>query len=177
MTDASTVAGVPAPAIERRDDIGRLIAMTWFGNGVHAESGNNRWLVAVDGSECSLRAVAMAARLAALGDNGEVDIVHVQAWLVKEAAETELARRSWAATAQARLLLDSASVRWRLHVLMGEAAAQIVGLAETPGLAGSNGFNGIVIGSRGQSMAESLMLGSVAEKVVHQVGLPVMIVR
>ena len=145
MTEASTVAGVPAPCVERRDDIGRLIAVTWHGSGVRAVSSNNRWLVAVDGSECSLRAVAMAARLAALGDEGEVDIVHVEPWLVKEAAETELARRSWAATAQARQLLDSLSVRWRLHVLMGEAASQIVGLAETPGFAG---INGIVIGSR-----------------------------
>ena len=174
MTEASTVAGVPAPFTERRDDIGRLIAVTWHGSGVRAASGNNRWLVAVDGSEYSLRAVAMAARLAALGDEGEVDIVHVVPWLVKEAAETELARRSWAATAQARQLLDLASVRWRLHVVMGEAASQIVSLAETPGFAG---INGIVIGSRGQSMAESLMLGSVADKVVHQARLPVMIVR
>ena len=174
MNEAFNITGVPAPAIERRDDIGRLIAATWLGNGVRAVGGSNRWLVAVDGSECSLRAVAMAARLAALGHDGEVDIVHVQAWLVKEAAETELARRSWAATAQARQLLDSASVRWRLHVLMGEAASQIVGLAEAPGF---TGINGIVIGSRGQSMAKSLMLGSVADKVVHQVKLPVMIVR
>ena len=177
MTDASTVAGVPAPAIERRDDIGRLVALTWHGSGALAVNSPNRWLVAVDGSACSLRAVSMAARLAALGDDGEVDVVHVQAWLVKEAAETELAGRSWAATAQARELLDAASVGWRVHVLMGDAASQIVGLAQTPGFAGSAGFNGIVIGSRGQGMAESLILGSVADKVAHQAKLPVMIVR
>ena len=174
MIEASTIALVPAPSTERRDDIGRLIAVTWHGSGVRAVSSNNRWLVAVDGSECSLRAVAMAARLAALGDEGEVDIVHVEPWLVKEAAETELARRSWVATAQARQLLDSLSVGWRLHVVMGEVASQIVGLAEAPGI---NGINGIVIGSRGHSMAESLLLGSVADKVVHQARLPVMIVR
>ena len=177
MTDVSAHDPVAAPSSETRDDIGRLVAVSWHGSGVRAGTGNNRWLVAVDGSECSLRAVAMAARLAALGRDGEVDIVHVRPWLVKEAAETELARRGWAATAQARQLLDSASVRWRLHVVMGEAASQIVGLAETPGFAGTNGINGIVIGSRGQSMAESLMLGSVADKVVHQAKLPVMIVR
>ena len=183
MTEAPAVTGIPAPATERRDDIGRLVALTWHGSGARAVNSSNRWLVAVDGSACSLRAVAMAARLAALGDDGEVDIVHVEPWLVKEAAETELARRSWAVTAPARELLDAASVGWRLHVLMGEAASQIVGLAETPGFAGSsglnglNGINGIVIGSRGQGMAESLMLGSVADKVVHQARLPVMIVR
>ena len=177
MTDVASVAAMPAPAIERRDDIGRLVAVTWHASGVRAACGNNSWLVAVDGSECSLRAVAMAARLAALGHDGEVDIVHVQPWLVKEAAETELARRGWAATAQARQLLDAASVRWRLHVVMGEAASQIVALAETPGINGINGINGIVIGSRGQSVVKALMLGSVAEKVLHQAKAPVMIVR
>ena len=177
MTPVSILEPMLAPSFERRDDIGRLGAVTWHGSAV---SGNKRWLVAVDGSECSLRAVAMAARLSALGRDGELDIVHVQPWLVKEAAETELARRGWAATTQARQLLDAASVGWRLHVVMGEAASQIVGLAETPGFAGTDGIdgiNGIVICSRGQSMAESLMLGSVADKVVHQAKLPVMIVR
>ena len=69
----------------------------------------------------------------------------------------------WAATAQARQLLEAASVGWRLHVVMGEAASQNVGLAETPGVAGINGINGIngiVIGSRGHSAAKALMLGS-----------------
>lgn len=174
MTDVSAHDPVAAPSSETRDDIGRLIAVTWHASGVIPVNRNNRWLVAVDGSDCSLRAVAMAARLAALGHEGEVDIVHVQPWLVKEAAETELARRGWAATARARQRLDTASVRWRLHVVMGEAASQIVALAETPGLAG---INGIVIGSRGQSMAKSLMLGSVADKVAHQAKVPVMIVR
>ena len=174
MTDVVSVATMPAPAIERRDDIGRLVTVTWDPSGRRAARGNNSWLVAVDGSECSLRAVAMAARLAELGHDGEVDIVHVQPWLMKEAAEAELARRGWAATAQARQMLDATSVRWRLHVEMGEAASQIVALAEAPGLAG---INGIVIGSRGRSMAESLMLGSVADEVVHQAKVPVMIVR
>lgn len=36
--------------------------------------------------------------------------------LNKEEAQTEPARRGWAATAQARQLLDAAAVRWRLHV-------------------------------------------------------------
>ena len=177
MTDLASVATMPTPAIERRDDIGRLVAVTWHASGVRAVRGANSWLVAVDGSECSLRAVAMAARLAQIDHDGEVDIVHVQPWLVKEAAETELARRGWAATAQARQLLDASSVRWRLHVVMGEAASQIVALAETPGLAGINGINGIVIGSRGQSVIKALMLGSVAEKVLHQAKAPVMVVR
>ena len=173
MSDLSTHDSVPTPAIERRDDLDRLVAVTWNGGDETGETSRNRWLVAVDGSECSLRALEMASRLAALGrDVGvEVDLVHVQPWLVKEAAETELARRGWAATAQARQMLDAASVRWHLHVVMGEAAPLIAELAE------ALGSRGIAIGSHGLTAAESLLLGSVAYKVVHLAKVPVLIVR
>ncbi len=171
MSDLATRDPMPAPAIERRDDIGRLVAVTWHGAGTSVESGGARWLVAVDGSECSLRTAQAAARVAALGLDAEVDLVHVQPWLVKEAAETELSQRGWAATAQVRQMLDAASVRWRLHVVMGEAAPEIAGMAE------SLGSLGIAIGSHGLSAVESLLLGSVAYKIVRVAQRPVMIVR
>ena len=171
MTPVSTVQAMPVPPIERRDDIGRLVAVTWHGSGVRAVAGNNRWLVAVDGSECSLRAVAMAVRLVAPSGAGEIDLVHVQPWLVKEAAETELPRRGWAATAAARQALEASSVRCHLHVEMGEAASCIVGLSETLD------SRGIVIGSHGLTATESLFLGSVAYKVVDLGKRPVLIVR
>ncbi|MCM2341422.1 universal stress protein [Rhodoferax sp.] len=171
MTDAAIPGAIPASAQERRDDMGRLVAATWHGAGISEDQASARWLVAVDGSECASRAVAMAAGLAALEQSAEVDLIHVQPWLTKEAAETELARRGWAATAQARQLLDAASVRWRLHVVMGEGAPEIADLAD------ALGSRGIVIGSRGLTAAESLLLGSVAYKVVHLARLPVLIVR
>ena len=144
MTDAAMQDAMPAPALERRDDMGRLVVVTWHGAGAGDDTRDARWLVAVDGSACSLRAVAMTARLAALEQGAEVDLVQVQPWLNKEAAETELPRRGWAATAQARLLLDTAAVRWRLHAVMGESALEIVGLAD------ALGSRGIAIGSHGQ---------------------------
>lgn len=161
----------PTPAHERRDDIGRLVAVTWHSDDAVSATGGGRWLVAVDGSECSLRAVAMSARLVATLGGGEVDLVHVQPWLVKEAAEAELPRRAWAATAAARRALEAASVRWHLHVEMGEAAECIVSLSETLESCG------IVIGSHGLTATESLFLGSVAYKVVHLGKRPVLIVR
>ena len=171
MTDAAIQDAMPAPALERRDDLGRLVAVTWHGAGASDDAGSARWLVAVDGSECSLRAVAMTARLAGLEQVAEVDLVHVQSWLNKEAAETELPRRGWAATAQARHLLNAAPICWRLHVFMGEESPEIAGLAD------ALGSRGIAIGSRGLSAAESVLLGSVAYKVVHLAKLPVLIVR
>ena len=64
-----------------------------------------------------------------------------------------------------------AGIGWRLHVRMGEAAEEIVALAE------ELGSRGIALGSRGMTATESLMLGSVAYKVVHHARVPVLIVR
>lgn len=175
MTAAATPDPMPPPDGERRDGGGRLVAVTWHGAdtgvGAGADAGSARWLVAVDGSAGALRAAAAVARLVALGQGAGADLVHVQSWLSKEAAQAELARGAWAATAQARRLLDAAAIPWRLHAVMGEAAAEIVGLA------GALGSLGVAIGSRGLSATESVLLGSVAYKVVHLATMPVLIVR
>lgn len=158
--------------LEQRDDMGRLVGVTWHAAGAASgEKARARWLVAVDGSACSLRAVALVADLAARENCAEVDLVHVQPWLNKEAAETELPRCGWAATAQTRQLLDTASVGWHLHVVMGEGAPEIVAKAS------ALGSRGIAIGRRGLTVTESLLLGSVAYEIVHLAWLPVLIVR
>jgi nucleotide-binding universal stress UspA family protein len=170
MTSA-TPAAITAPDRTSRDDIGRLVAASWGADPDHHAGRSNRWLVAIDGSEASLRAASMAARLSAAQARPVVDLVHVHPWLVKEAAEVELVRRGWHATAPARALMEAAGVAWRLHVRMGEAAEQIVALAQqldSPGIA---------IGSRGLTAAESIFLGSVANKIVQLGKLPVLIVR
>jgi nucleotide-binding universal stress UspA family protein len=113
----------------------------------------------------------MVVDLVVLESGAEIDLVHVQPWLNMEAAETELPRCGWAATAQARQLLDAASVCWHLHVVMGEGAPEIVAKAD------ALGSRGIAIGSRGLTVTESLLLGSVAYDVAHMAKLPVLIVR
>ncbi|MDP2818660.1 MAG: universal stress protein [Polaromonas sp.] len=171
MSKVALQDDMPVPVIEQRDDMGRLVAVAWKGVASDEAAGNDRWLVAVDGSACSLRAVEMVGRMAAVEQGAGVDLVHVQSWLNKEAAETELARRGWAATAQARRFLDAAGVSWRLQSLMGEEAPEIVRLAE------ALGSRGIAMGSRGQTAAESVLLGSVAYKVVHLAKSSVLLVR
>ena len=171
MSDVSAKEALPAAAHEQRDEIGRLVLASWHGTGTAGHTRNGRWLVAVDGSDCALRAVAMAAQLAALEADAELDLLHVQSWLTIEAAESELPKRGWAATAKARALLDAASVRWRLHVAMGEPALEIVRLANV------FASRAVVIGSRGLNAAESMMLGSAAYQVLHLSKLPVLLVR
>jgi len=162
----------PATFSEQRDEHGRRVTLSF-------ESGTARpaappagcWLVALDGSGYSLHALAAAMRLATESGVNTLDLATVHHWLSTEAAETELALRGWAATAAARAQLDAGGFGWRLHVLMGEPAVRIVELA------GSLGSRGIVIGARGLSAVNSLLLGSVAQKVIHTTRAPVLVVR
>jgi len=165
---------MPTPDLEQRDSLGRLTSVAWYSNEAPATRTApvcGRWLVAVDGSACSLRAVAASARLAAGGQGDVLDLVNVQPWLSKEAAESELAQRGWAATAPARQLLQASATPWRLHVLMGEDATTIVHLAE------SLDSLGICLGSHGWTAAEAVLLGSVTSKVLRLAKVPVLIVR
>ena len=171
MSDAVLQDLMSVPVLEQRDDMGRLAAVIWHGAGACTGAGRDRWLVAVDGSRGSLHAVEMVARLAVLEQGAEVDLVHVESWLNKEAAETELARRGWAATTNARQLLDASGIHWRLYALMGEGAPEIASLAN------ELGSRGIAIGSRGLTAAESVLLGSIAYKVVHLAKTSVLLVR
>ena len=70
-------AAMPAPDLERRDSLGRLISLTWKGECSCANTSGERWLVAVDGSACSSRAVAVGARLVAMGQGSMLELVNV----------------------------------------------------------------------------------------------------
>lgn len=162
---------IPAPVGSERDADGRLVGLVFDSEPPLPAAATNPWLVAVDPSDNALRAVAHAARQAGEMTACALHLVNAQAWFGKEAAEAELARRAWLATARARALLDAEGRPWRLHVAMGEPADQIVALA------GRLACSGIVIGSRGQGVAKNLLLGSVACKLMHLSPYPVMMVR
>ena len=169
---SSTPIETPPPADHAsRDDVGRLVAIDWNSGATAAAPASGRWLAAIDGSDCSLRAVAMAVRLAHGVPGAVIDLAYVHPWRVKEAAEAELPQRGWDISTASRAYLSQAGIGWRLHVRMGDAATELVALAA------SLGSRGIVIGSHGLTAMQSLMLGSVAYKVVHLSAVPVMIVR
>ena len=71
----------------------------------------------------------------------------------------------------ARALMDEAGIAWRLHVRLDKTAEEIVALAR------ELGGQGIAIGSHGLTATESLLLGSVADRVVHLGKVPTLIVR
>lgn len=171
MSDAAMSVSIPAAYLQRRDGLGRLISSTWSSDLASINTDGARWLTAVDGSLCSLRAVVAIVRLVKIGQGNAVDLVNVQSWLSKEAAETQLVRYGWEATEQARGLLNAAGIPWRLHVVMGEDATSIVELADILGSLG------ICVGSHGLTAAESVLLGSVTCKVLRLAKVPVLIVR
>ncbi|MBS3916066.1 MAG: universal stress protein [Sulfuritalea sp.] len=160
----------PPQGAAERDETGRLVGLVYDSTPPLSKSDANPWLVAVDSSDNALRAVAHAAGQAAAMYDYALHLVHVQPWLSKEAAEAELAHRALGATARARGLLDAAGQPWRLHVALGDPAERIIHRAV------SISASGIVIGSRGLNVVESLLFGSVAYKVMHLSPLPVMVV-
>jgi nucleotide-binding universal stress UspA family protein len=160
----------PVPPGGEYDTDGRIVGMVYDSTPPLPEAGTNPWLVAVDSSDNALRAVAHAAGQAGAMNSMALHLVHVQPWLSKEAAEAELAHRALGATARARDLLDAKGLPWRLHVALGEPAERIIHRAVRISA------SGIIIGSRGLSVVESLLFGSVAYKVMHLSPLPVLVV-
>lgn len=152
------------------DSDGRLVALTYESMPPLSAVADKVWVVAIDHSENALRAVAYAAELASANPAVALHLMHVQPWLAKEAAEAELAQRALAATAPARAMLDAAGQAWRLHVAMGEAAERIL-----EGIL-AHRASALLMGSRGLNVVESLLLGSVTEKLIHHAKVPVTVV-
>lgn len=169
VLDADTHA---VPEGERRDEHGRRVELTFVSTLMRPIAPpEDCWCVAIDGSRHSMHALTHAMELATESGVYTLDIGTVHHWLSPEAAETELARRGLATSADARALLDSRGFAWRLHVLMGEPAARLVELTE------ALGSRGIVVGARGLSAVEGLLLGSVAQQIIYNAHGAVLVVR
>jgi nucleotide-binding universal stress UspA family protein len=132
-------------------------------------------LLAVDGSDHSAKAVAVAADIARKS-NGEVVVFHALEYVVGRGGGWELE-----SDADAERLVDpvrtdlaSAGVRARSQTdraLAGRAPQAILDAA------GAEGADQIVMGSRGRSDLAGLLLGSVAHKVIQLGHCPVLVAR
>ena len=137
-------------------------------------------LLASDGSECALKAAAVAADLAGkcaarltllnvfepyqtVGPFGEV---------VYGSMDTQyIAEMQANAVSQTGRVVDEKDVPYQCRQEIGQPAAEIIRVAET------EGCDLIVLGSRGLSGFQSLLLGSVSDRVTHHAHCPVLIVR
>ena len=144
-----------------------------------------RVLLPVDGSECSLRAVALVIEKRLLyvePDELDVHLVNVQPVLPLHMSMSSFSvpkeqiaeYQHWEGehvlkTAQAQL--DAAGVKHTSHYLIGESGQEIAKLAD------SLQCDQIVMGTHGRSALEDFLLGSVSLKVIQWSKVPVLLVK
>lgn len=137
-------------------------------------------LVPVDGSSNSDRAVQHVISLARTCPSLEIVLLNVQApvdsWEARsflKTTEIEALEESKGgdALAPARALLDAAEVGYLPLVLLGPVPETIARTAL------EQDCDGIVMGTRGLGAVASVLLGSVAAKVIHLADVPVTLVK
>jgi nucleotide-binding universal stress UspA family protein len=137
-------------------------------------------LVPVDGSSSSLRALARAIENAR-GTPGIVHLLNVQpvydeygmipAYLSKRRFHAAMRAREKAALAPGIAKLKRAGVKHVAHTAYGDTATVIVRTARRLRC------ESIVMGTRGMGAIGGLLLGSVANKVIHLATTPVTFVK
>lgn len=137
-------------------------------------------LLAVDGSSASDRATRHVVNLAKeLAAPPTLTLVNVSLPLLK-AASNKLGRKATAdyyasnsehAVHKARRMLERAKLEFAQVFAVGDPAAEIARLAA------KHDADLVVMGSRGQTALKSLLLGSVATKVLAQSTVPLTVIR
>ena len=140
-----------------------------------------RILLPVDGSPCSLRAVAhLAAHVGWFREVPEIHLLHVQppvpiagalAHVGKQTLHDHYLEESRPHLREAQNLLDGAGRAHVVHVHVGQPAEVIVNVARE--LAADL----VVMGTHGRGGLAGLVLGSVANHVLQQASCPVLLVK
>lgn len=137
-----------------------------------------RVLVPVDGSENSLRAVKFVIRKMPLYQEPlELHLLNVQHAFpgtvhgVQQEAERFHRDEGIKALADARRELDTAGVKHVYHIGVGDSAEVIAHFVT------EKKIEQVVMSTRGAGAVASILLGSVANKVLHLVDVPVLLVK
>ena len=137
-------------------------------------------LVPIDGSESSLHAVDLVIRSIAEGRSLQVYLLNVQPqilsgharmYLKKDLIDEYFQEEAEKALKPARDKLDQAGVKYTASHQVGSAAESIARYAK------AHGCEQIIMGTRGLGSVSSMVLGSVATKVLHLVAVPVTLVK
>lgn len=73
--------------------------------------------------------------------------------------------------ADAARMLDAAGISYQLHEVVGDVVTEVAAAVKRLGC------NTVVMGTRGMSSLGNLVMGSVATRVVHEVPVPVLLVK
>lgn len=73
--------------------------------------------------------------------------------------------------AEARESLEGAGLEYQAHTALGGVAEQVARAVEV------HGCDTVIMGTRGLGAVSNLLMGSVATRVVHQVKVPVLLVK
>ena len=140
----------------------------------------NNVLVPIDRSPAALRALAHVLHQLRNRPDVQVHLLNVQAPLLHpwpstlvspDMIETELRGQGGQILAQAEAVAQTAGVTCVPHVSIGAAAEEIAAHAV------KHGCDAIVMGTRGMGAVAGLVMGSVAQKVVHLATVPVTLVK
>ena len=134
-------------------------------------------LLAVDGSENSMRAAEEAVKIASLIPDCKIEVVYVADFSKSKKEilhsqgkeDLEFSRRKKLSPIEE--IIKSKNVVYEIKILHGEPGPTIIEYA--------NNEKGdlVVIGSRGLNSLQEMVLGSVSHKVVKRVDCPVLIVK
>lgn len=141
----------------------------------------HKLLVPVDGSDNALRAVRYAIKLAKENEPVAIHLVtaheppvlygEIAVYVSEEKMERLQREHSEVLLAAAEQLLNEGDVAYTKEILIGPIAPSIASRAE------QLGCDGIVMGTRGMTALGSLVMGSVATKVVHLSSVPVTLIK
>jgi len=139
-------------------------------------------MVAVDGSEPSSRAVDHLIRqVGVLKEGAEIHLINVQHPLPYGGRVSSVVgheriaqfhrEEGMAALKGAMKKLDAAKIKYHHHIGVGAEAEVICQYAK------DKGCDYILMGTRGLGSVSNLVLGSVANKVIHLSAVPVLLVK
>ncbi len=139
----------------------------------------HRILMAVDGSQSSLRAVRHVITLAGKAGPFELHLLTVAPEisedsvdvLGREEVDRGLMQEGKSALVHAHRLLDEAGLAYSSHIEVGRPSQVIATFAH------ENACDQIVMGTHGKGTARSVVVGSVAMRVVALADVPVTVVK
>ncbi len=135
-----------------------------------------RILAAIDGSESAKKAFEESIYLAQKC-NSKLDVVHVVSCeLGGDSATTfelidDLKTKAEKMLDEYKTLAAKNNVSVEIMIIQGDPARVIIELAKT------KRHDLIIMGTRGKSAFQELLIGSVSQKVIHHASCPVMVIR